>query len=105
MKHKPTPKPEAVNAPVPTVLSTLAPLAATERLLRKPEVMELVGLASSTLYKYIRAGQFPRPLQRVGRINQWRLSEIQAYIDGGYTPPPLETARPSLQLVRKGGKV
>lgn len=106
MKRQPTPTPAPVNAPAPTLLNALVPLEATERLLRKRDVLALVNMASSTLYKRIRAGQFPRQIHLDNsRMSHWKLSEVQAYINGTYTPPPVEPARPKLKLVRKGGKV
>lgn len=106
MKRQSTPTPEPMNAPASTLLNTLVPLEATERLLRKRDVLALVNIASSTLYKRIRAGQFPRQIHLDNsRMSHWKLSEVQAYINGTYTPSPVEPARPKLKLVRKGGKV
>jgi prophage regulatory protein len=106
MKRPSIPAPEPVNAPAPILLNTLVPLEATEHLLRKADVLALVNMASSTLYKYIRAGHFPRPQHFGGsRMSRWKLSEVQAYINGTYTPPPVEPTRSRLKWIPKGGKV
>lgn len=41
------------------------------RLLRKPEVLHLTGLATSTLYSYMSAGRFPRPVKVGARSVAW----------------------------------
>lgn len=53
-----------------------------ERLLRKREVLAMVGLGTTSLYARIKDGQFPRaiPLSPGGRAVGWRLSSVQRYI-------------------------
>jgi prophage regulatory protein len=49
-------------------------------LLRLPNVVAATGLARSTVYKLISAGQFPAPLRLTTRAVAWQLSEIEAWI-------------------------
>jgi len=51
-----------------------------EKLLRRPEVLALVGLRTSCIYKRMSLGSFPKPVQLGGRIVAWRASDIQAWI-------------------------
>lgn len=53
-----------------------------ERLLRKREVLAMVGLGTTSLYARIKEGQFPRsiPLSPGGRAVGWKLSAVQRYI-------------------------
>jgi prophage regulatory protein len=51
-----------------------------ERLLRLKDVQQKVGLGSSTIYRKIAAGTFPRPLSLGEGTVRWRLSEIDAWI-------------------------
>ena len=50
------------------------------RLIRLKEVMSCSGLARSTIYKYIAAEKFPRPVPLGGRAVAWVDSEIDAWI-------------------------
>jgi prophage regulatory protein len=51
------------------------------RLIRLKEVMHCSGLARSTIYKYIAANTFPKPVPLGGRAVAWIQSEIEAWID------------------------
>ena len=50
-----------------------------ERLLAKPEVLELVGLSGSTVWRLMRRGEFPMSV-RIGGAVRWHASEIEAFI-------------------------
>ncbi len=50
------------------------------RILRLRNVMEKTGLARSTIYKYIDAGTFPKPIDLGGRSVGWVDSEIDGWI-------------------------
>ena len=51
-----------------------------DRLLRRPEVEEIVGLRTSSLYKLIRSGRFPKPVKITPAVARWRLSEVNAWL-------------------------
>lgn len=61
-------------------LNTPAP--GGESLLRLPQVEQRVGLRRAAIYKYIRAGSFPRPLEIARNVVAWRSSDIERWIDG-----------------------
>ncbi|WPD44464.1 AlpA family transcriptional regulator [Pseudomonas aeruginosa] len=50
------------------------------RIIRLKEVMDLTGLARSTVYKYIAASEFPVPLSLGERCVGWLESEIHDWI-------------------------
>lgn len=50
------------------------------RLLRRSEVESLVGLGTSTIYRRMDAGTFPRPLDLGGGVVRWRETDIAAWI-------------------------
>jgi len=52
-----------------------------ERIMRRPEVEQVSGLRRSTLYAWIAAGQFPKPVRLGERLVGWRLSDVQRWID------------------------
>jgi len=54
---------------------------ASEKILRRPAVQEIVGLSRSALYELIAAGEFPRPLRLGKRAVGWRASEVAAWIE------------------------
>ncbi|CAB3786499.1 helix-turn-helix transcriptional regulator [Paraburkholderia fynbosensis] len=50
------------------------------RLIRLREVRMRVGLGASTVYRYLAAGKFPRPVKIGGGRVAWLESEIDAWI-------------------------
>ena len=52
-----------------------------ERLLRKPAVLGITGLAHSTLYYFIKEGTFPNPVKLGKRTVAWKKSEVDEWID------------------------
>jgi len=58
----------------------LARIAGNDRLLRLREVMERVGLRSTSIYRAIAEGKFPKARRIYGRSVGWRASEIDEFI-------------------------
>ena len=54
--------------------------AAQVSLLRINEVMARVGLSTPTIYRRIRAGEFPKPIS-IGTSSRWPSDRIDAWID------------------------
>lgn len=54
-------------------------------LLKLPAVMQACQLAKSTLYAYIKAGKFPRPLKLGARAVAWRQSDVAQWVDSRAT--------------------
>ena len=50
------------------------------RILRMKTVIEITGLARSTVYKYVAEGIFPKPISLGGRSVGWLESEIHSWI-------------------------
>ncbi|GDX74732.1 hypothetical protein LBMAG40_13890 [Cyanobium sp.] len=53
---------------------------ATDRLLRLPEVIHLVGLSRTTIYNLIASGEFPRQIVIGPRAVAWYQQELEAWI-------------------------
>jgi prophage regulatory protein len=51
------------------------------RLIRLKEVIYCTGLARSTVYKYIAANTFPKPVPLGGRAVAWIQAEVDAWIE------------------------
>jgi prophage regulatory protein len=49
-------------------------------LLRLPGVMQLTGLARSTIYKLVASGEFPAPLKLTRRAVAWPAAEIEQWV-------------------------
>lgn len=54
----------------------------TEKLLRRPQVIEITGFPTSTIYAKIKQLRFPRQY-KFGGSACWKMSEIQEYISIG----------------------
>ena len=52
-----------------------------DRLLRRAEVQRRCGLARSTIYRLMRAGEFPEPLQVGSRAVRWVETEVTAWLE------------------------
>lgn len=50
------------------------------RILRLPQVMEIVGVSRSTIYLWIQQESFPRPLKLSVRRVGWLESDVMAWI-------------------------
>jgi len=52
-----------------------------EKLLRRPEVEARTGLSRSTLYDWMKRGEFPLPVKLGMRIVAWRESDLSAWLE------------------------
>lgn len=70
-----------------------------DRMLRLSAVSERVGLSKPSIYRLIRDGAFPAPIQVGPRAARWPESEIEAYIAsrprGPSGPGPNPAVRPA----------
>lgn len=57
----------------------LDPNLNAQRLLRLPEVSNMVGLRRSAIYKYVREGQFPAPIKVGERSVRWKVADLLAW--------------------------
>ena len=51
----------------------------TDRILRMPQVVEMVGLCRASIYNKMREEAFPRQV-KLGRLSGWLESEVQEWI-------------------------
>ncbi len=56
-----------------------------EKLLRRPEVEARTGLSRSTLYDWMKRGEFPVPVKLGARLVAWRESEVTAWLESRET--------------------
>ncbi|WP_392397926.1 helix-turn-helix transcriptional regulator [Ralstonia mojiangensis] len=62
-------------------LRSVAPLTLRARLLRLPQVVELVGVKKSTIWKWASEGAFPRPLKLSKGVTVWRAADVLEWIE------------------------
>ena len=54
-------------------------------LLRRPEVEARTGLSRSTLYDWMKRGDFPQPVKLGARLVAWRESDVNAWLESRET--------------------
>lgn len=67
--------PAALGAPAPT---TTLPQTG---FVRQPQVLALVPISKSTLWRRIQARSFPQPLKLSERVTVWRAEDIRHWIE------------------------
>ena len=60
------------------------------RLVRLPEILKLTGTTKATIYNWLRAGRFPRPLKMGPKAVGWRWTDVKAWL--GSHPPAVVRA-------------
>ncbi len=65
------------NQPTPAHGQTVAQALAREKLIRLPAVEAMTGLKRSSIYAYMRAGNFPGSVRLGVRAVAWRESQVQ----------------------------
>ena len=58
-------------------------------LIRLPEVMRRTGFGRSSLYAYIKRGQFPAPVRLGERSVAWKSSDVDAWIESRPSVHPI----------------
>ncbi|MCY4360819.1 MAG: AlpA family phage regulatory protein [Gammaproteobacteria bacterium] len=51
------------------------------QLLSRNEVLTLLSVSKSTLYKLLRDSGFPKPIHLSDRVRAWKLSEVTDWIE------------------------
>ena len=51
-----------------------------ERILRRPDVEQRTGLPRSTIYDWMKRGEFPKSVALGPRLVGWRESDIEAWM-------------------------
>ena len=57
-------------------------------MMRRPQVERLTTLSRSSIYAYMAAGQFPRPVRIGRRAVAWRLADIEQWLAARATALP-----------------
>ncbi|SMC10054.1 helix-turn-helix transcriptional regulator [Nitratiruptor tergarcus] len=52
-----------------------------DKLITIKEVSSLIGMKKPTIYKYIREGQFPKPIKIGSRASRWSLNKVMEWIE------------------------
>lgn len=71
---------EGCAAPSATPFQQPLPVVPWCGFLRQPQVLALVPVSKSTLWRRVQAGTFPPPLKLSERVTVWRAEEVQAWM-------------------------
>ena len=72
--------PELSPSAIPLASTSAAPVSLiTPILIRLPEMCAMIGLKRATVYKKIKAGDFPLPI-KIGSASLWSREEIETWI-------------------------
>jgi len=76
------------------------------KLLRRPEVEARTGLSRSTLYDWMKRGEFPQPVKLGLRIVAWRESDVTEWLEsretrGGSMTVPANLRNPTGEARKK----
>ena len=52
-----------------------------DRLLRRREVEQITGMGRSSIYRFMQAGAFPRPVRVGPTAVRWRASDITRWVE------------------------
>ena len=52
-----------------------------DKIIRKAQVLEIVGMKSTWLHERVKAGEFPRPIKLGERAVGWRHSDVEAWLE------------------------
>ncbi len=52
-----------------------------DKLIPIEEVTELIGVKKPTIYKYVREGNFPKPIKVGKRASRWSLNAVLEWIE------------------------
>ncbi|MBR2656318.1 MAG: AlpA family phage regulatory protein [Loktanella sp.] len=50
------------------------------KVLRRKEVEEITGLSRATIYRHVRSGGFPPPIQLTERLVGWLAADVEAWL-------------------------
>jgi predicted DNA-binding transcriptional regulator AlpA len=51
------------------------------RMLRVSRVAELLGVHPMSVWRWVRRGEFPRPIKLAPHVTAWRASDVAAWLD------------------------
>lgn len=66
----------------------LAPTVPLTGFMRLPQVLALVPVSKSTLWRHVCAGTFPAPVKLFVGVTAWRVDDVRSWIDERGGPGP-----------------
>jgi prophage regulatory protein len=58
------------------------------RFIRPTEVLRMIGVSRTTLWRMVQAGAFPRPVRITDRIRGYLLEDVEAWMKARAEPRP-----------------
>lgn len=61
---------------------TVSTAVLNQAFIRQPSILkEVLPVSASTLWRYVKAGKFPKPIKLSERVTAWRSEDIRTWID------------------------
>lgn len=80
------------------VSAIVAPVVSLTGFMRLPQVLALVPVSKSTLWRHVSAGAFPAPVKLFVGVSAWRVDEVRNWIEAhGGAGLGLRKERPRLR--------
>jgi prophage regulatory protein len=57
-----------------------------------PPIPAIIPAGASTLWRWVNAGTFPKPVKLSERVTAWRVADVQAWIDAQRAKPNSQQA-------------
>lgn len=51
--------------------------------LRERQILELLPVSRSTLWRWVKHGQFPKPVKISQGVTVWSQGQVEAFVNGG----------------------
>lgn len=78
-------------------------MSTNDRLLRLPQVLEIIPISKTNFYEGMKRGAYPPPIKHGARASFWRMSDILRIVEGGTEKPPVEApVKPHPKRVQVG---
>jgi prophage regulatory protein len=78
-------------------------VVARSRLLRLPEVLKIVAMGKTNLYRKVADGSFPKPIRLSERRVRWVLVDVLAWVEGLRRQGPTGCVGPELPAAQFPG--
>lgn len=75
-----------------------------DRLLRLPEVENVVALRRSAIYSLIAENRFPQPIKVAGRASRWSRSELSMWLEQQIAQRDVASSGPKVSASNGAGR-
>lgn len=77
MSIKPIPQPSVATTSAPTAITPTLPQTG---FVRQTQLLTIIPVSRSTLWRYVSAGTFPAPVKLSAGVTAWRAEDVRQWI-------------------------